>query len=186
MTRDKALTIIAAARETGTRPDLRDANLYGANLCGANLCGADLRDANLRGADLRDANLYGANLYGANLCGADLRDANLRGADLRGANLRDTQGLVVAWVGGAYGPRRRAINVRHRGDRIEVDAGCITGDPKYVARELYGRLGDWTREIGEQRAREELADALDLIDLGVRTVTRHATYNGRPLERSTP
>ncbi|EDV5803126.1 pentapeptide repeat-containing protein, partial [Salmonella enterica subsp. houtenae] len=42
---------------------------------------ANLRDANLCGADLRDANLYDANLRGANLCGADLRDANLRGAD---------------------------------------------------------------------------------------------------------
>ncbi|EBD5934207.1 pentapeptide repeat-containing protein, partial [Salmonella enterica] len=50
---------ITSMRESGSRADLRDANLYGADLCGANLCDADL--------------------YGANLC-----DANLRGADLRG------------------------------------------------------------------------------------------------------
>ncbi|EGJ5456139.1 pentapeptide repeat-containing protein [Salmonella enterica] len=90
---------ITSMRESGSRADLRGANLYGADLCGANLCdadlyGANLCDANLRGADLRGANLRGADLRGANLrdanlCGADLRGANLRGADLRGANLRD-------------------------------------------------------------------------------------------------
>ncbi|VEA13253.1 effector protein PipB [Salmonella enterica subsp. enterica] len=83
----------ADLRDTNLRgADLRDTNLRGANLCGAdlygaNLRGADLRDTNLRGADLRDTNLRGANLcgadlYGANLCGADLCDTNLRGADL--------------------------------------------------------------------------------------------------------
>ncbi|ECM3792623.1 pentapeptide repeat-containing protein [Salmonella enterica subsp. enterica serovar Newport] len=105
---------ITSMRESGSRADLRDAdlrdadlrgadlrdaNLYGANLRDANLYGADLRDADLRGADLRDAdlrdaNLYGANLRDANLYGANLRDANLYGANLRdanlyGANLRD-------------------------------------------------------------------------------------------------
>ncbi|ELO2200107.1 pentapeptide repeat-containing protein [Salmonella enterica] len=99
---------ITSMRESGSRADLRGANLrganlYGADLCGANLCdadlyGANLCDANLRGADLRGANLCGADLRGANLCGANLCDAdlyganlcdaNLRGADLRGANLR--------------------------------------------------------------------------------------------------
>ncbi|ELF8124640.1 pentapeptide repeat-containing protein [Salmonella enterica] len=98
---------ITSMRESGSRADLRGAdlrgaNLYGADLCGANLCGADLYganlcdanlyDANLRGADLysadlRGADLRGANLYGANLRGADLYSADLRGADLRGANL---------------------------------------------------------------------------------------------------
>ncbi|EOG2648716.1 pentapeptide repeat-containing protein, partial [Salmonella enterica subsp. enterica serovar Soerenga] len=43
--------------------------------------------ANLRGADLRGANLCGADLRGADLCDADLRGANLCGADLRGADL---------------------------------------------------------------------------------------------------
>ncbi|ECW2599103.1 pentapeptide repeat-containing protein [Salmonella enterica] len=98
---------ITSMRESGSRADLRGADLRGANLCGADLRGANLCDANLRGADLCGANLCGANLCGANLCdanlrgadlysadlysadlrGADLRDANLRGADLRGANL---------------------------------------------------------------------------------------------------
>ncbi|EAQ5954080.1 pentapeptide repeat-containing protein [Salmonella enterica] len=93
---------ITSMRESGSRANLRGADLYGANLCdanlrGANLCGANLCDANLRGADLyganlcdtnlrgadlRDTNLRGANLCGANLCGADLCDTNLRGADL--------------------------------------------------------------------------------------------------------
>ncbi|ECC6298921.1 pentapeptide repeat-containing protein [Salmonella enterica] len=88
---------ITSMRESGSRADLRGANLYGADLCGANLCDADLyganlcdanlRGADLRGADLRGADLRGANLCGANLCGADLRGADLCGADLRGANL---------------------------------------------------------------------------------------------------
>ncbi|ELI6386896.1 pentapeptide repeat-containing protein [Salmonella enterica] len=85
---------ITSMRESGSRADLRGANLYGADLCGANLCdadlyGANLCDANLRGADLRGANLRGADLRGANLCGANLCGANLCGADLCGANLRD-------------------------------------------------------------------------------------------------
>ncbi|EMT0828641.1 pentapeptide repeat-containing protein [Salmonella enterica] len=93
---------ITSMHESGSRANLRgadlcganlcDANLRGADLCGANLCGADLCganlcDANLRGADLCGANLCGANLRGANLRGADLCDADLRGANLRGANL---------------------------------------------------------------------------------------------------
>ncbi|ENQ0072924.1 pentapeptide repeat-containing protein [Salmonella enterica] len=90
---------ITSMRESGSRADLRGANLYGADLCGANLCdadlyGANLCDANLRGADLRGANLRGADLRGANLrdadlCGANLRDADLCGANLCGANLCD-------------------------------------------------------------------------------------------------
>ncbi|EAS8399572.1 pentapeptide repeat-containing protein [Salmonella enterica] len=74
---------ITSMRESGSRANLRGADLYGANLCDANLRGADLY-----GANLCDTNLRGADLYGANLCGADLRDTNLRGADLYGANLR--------------------------------------------------------------------------------------------------
>ncbi|HCL0823685.1 TPA: pentapeptide repeat-containing protein, partial [Salmonella enterica subsp. enterica serovar Infantis] len=45
---------ITSMRESGSRANLRDANL-----CGANLRGADLRGANLCGANLRDANLCG-------------------------------------------------------------------------------------------------------------------------------
>ncbi|EOB3138940.1 pentapeptide repeat-containing protein [Salmonella enterica subsp. enterica serovar Montevideo] len=93
---------ITSMRESGSRADLRgadlrdadlfgadlrDADLRGADLRDADLCGADLRGADLRGADLRDADLCGANLRGADLRGADLCGANLRGADLRGASL---------------------------------------------------------------------------------------------------
>ncbi|EIL1274477.1 pentapeptide repeat-containing protein [Salmonella enterica] len=78
---------ITSMRESGSRANLRGANLRGANLRGANLYGANLRGANLYGADLRDANLCDANLRGANLRDANLCDANLRGANLRGANL---------------------------------------------------------------------------------------------------
>ncbi|EIK5535211.1 pentapeptide repeat-containing protein [Salmonella enterica] len=83
---------ITSMRESGSRANLCDADLFGANLRdadlrGANLCGADLRDADLFGANLRDADLRGANLCGADLRGANLRGANLRDADLRGANL---------------------------------------------------------------------------------------------------
>ncbi|EAU6563343.1 pentapeptide repeat-containing protein [Salmonella enterica subsp. enterica serovar Oranienburg] len=90
---------ITSMRESGSRADLRDANLCGADLrgadlrdadlFGADLRGADLRDANLCGADLRGADLRDADLFGADLRGADLRDADLFGADLRGADLRD-------------------------------------------------------------------------------------------------
>ncbi|EKO0251695.1 pentapeptide repeat-containing protein [Salmonella enterica] len=84
---------ITSMRESGSRADLRGADLCDADLRGANLRGADLRGANLRGADLRGANLCDADLCDADLCGADLRgadlcDANLRGADLCGADLR--------------------------------------------------------------------------------------------------
>ncbi|EBP3637656.1 pentapeptide repeat-containing protein [Salmonella enterica subsp. enterica] len=79
---------ITSMRESGSRADLRGAELCDANLCDAELCDANLYGANLRGADLRGANLCGANLYGANLRGADLRGANLCGANLYGANLR--------------------------------------------------------------------------------------------------
>ncbi|EGL2814464.1 pentapeptide repeat-containing protein [Salmonella enterica] len=73
---------ITSIRESGSRADLRDADLRDANLCGADLRDADLRDANLCGADLRDADLCDANLCGAGLCGAGLCGANLRDANL--------------------------------------------------------------------------------------------------------
>ncbi|EPF2701516.1 pentapeptide repeat-containing protein [Salmonella enterica subsp. enterica serovar Altona] len=85
---------ITSMRESGSRADLRDADLCGAylrdaDLRDADLFGAYLRGADLRGADLRDADLRGANLRGAYLRGANLRGADLRGADLCGAYLRD-------------------------------------------------------------------------------------------------
>ncbi|ENJ0300679.1 pentapeptide repeat-containing protein [Salmonella enterica] len=66
-----------------------------ANLRGADLCGADLRDADLCGANLRDADLCDANLCGADLCDANLRGADLRGANLRGANLPDLTFVIL-------------------------------------------------------------------------------------------
>ncbi|ELB8006035.1 pentapeptide repeat-containing protein [Salmonella enterica] len=85
---------ITSMHESGSRANLRganlcDADLRGANLCGANLYGADLRGANLRGANLCDADLCDANLCDADLCGANLRGADLCDADLRGADLCD-------------------------------------------------------------------------------------------------
>ncbi|HGG6523473.1 TPA: pentapeptide repeat-containing protein [Salmonella enterica subsp. enterica serovar Bareilly] len=80
---------ITSMRESGSRANLCDADLFGANLLGADLRGANLCDADLFGANLRGANLCGADLRGADLRGANLRGADLRGADLRGANLRD-------------------------------------------------------------------------------------------------
>jgi len=68
---------ITSMRESGSKADLRGADLRGADLRGADLRGANLRVANLRGADLCDANLLGADLCDANLLGADLCNANL-------------------------------------------------------------------------------------------------------------
>jgi len=73
---------------SGSRADLRDANLRYADLSDADLRYADLRYADLSGANLRYADLSGANLFGANLRDADLSDANLRDANLRDADLR--------------------------------------------------------------------------------------------------
>ncbi|EKA1052164.1 pentapeptide repeat-containing protein [Salmonella enterica subsp. enterica serovar Soerenga] len=93
---------ITSMRESGSRANLRGADLCDANLYGANLYGADLCDANLYGADLCDADLRGANLCGADLRGADLCDADLCGADLRGANLCDAD---------LYGANLRGANL---------------------------------------------------------------------------
>ncbi|EHP2536529.1 pentapeptide repeat-containing protein [Salmonella enterica subsp. enterica serovar Amager] len=86
---------ITSMHESGSRADLRGANLRDADLRGANLRDADLRGADLRGANLRDADLRGADLRDADLRGADLRDADLRGADLRGADLPDLTFVIL-------------------------------------------------------------------------------------------
>ncbi|HIA4658010.1 TPA: pentapeptide repeat-containing protein [Salmonella enterica] len=95
---------ITSMRESGSRADLRDANLCGADLRGADLRDADLFGADLRGADLRDADLFGADLCGADLRGADLRGADLRDADLCGADLRgaDLPDLTFVILGEKY------------------------------------------------------------------------------------
>ncbi|EEL4021212.1 pentapeptide repeat-containing protein [Salmonella enterica subsp. enterica serovar Schwarzengrund] len=91
---------ITSMRESGSRANLRGADLCGADLrdadlCGADLCGANLLDANLLDANLRGADLCGADLRDADLCGADLRDADLRGADLRDADLPDLTFVIL-------------------------------------------------------------------------------------------
>ncbi|HBL9981284.1 TPA: pentapeptide repeat-containing protein [Salmonella enterica subsp. enterica serovar Fomeco] len=86
---------ITSMHESGSRANLRGADLYGADLRDANLRGADLRDANLRDADLYGADLRGADLRDADLRGANLRDANLRGADLYGADLPDLTFVIL-------------------------------------------------------------------------------------------
>src|SRR5208283_4293202 len=53
-------------KQSGSRADLRGADLHDAYLNGANLSGADLSDANLSGPYLWDADLSWANLFGAN------------------------------------------------------------------------------------------------------------------------
>ncbi|EBZ6148005.1 pentapeptide repeat-containing protein [Salmonella enterica subsp. enterica serovar Infantis] len=104
---------ITSMRESGSRADLRGADLRGADLRDADLRGADLRDADLFGADLRDADLRGADLCGADLCGANLRGANLCGANLRGADLCGAY-LCGANLRGAdlYGANLRGANLR--------------------------------------------------------------------------
>ncbi|EGA5981962.1 pentapeptide repeat-containing protein [Salmonella enterica] len=140
---------ITSMRESGSRADLRgadlcDANLYGADLCDANLCGA-----NLYGANLRDANLYGANLYGADLCDADLRGADLYGANLYGANLPD---LTFVILGEKY-----FISITN-GEYVR--AGCqnhtVEEWRKYSKQEI--------AEMGGRKALKFYPRLLDIID----------------------
>ena len=187
----EAVAICDAARAAGVRPDLRGAFLYGADLRGADLRGADLTGANLTNAKLIDANLtnahlinanlinakltdanltaanlYAANLYNANLSGAKMSNATLTNANLTDANFDRAVG-IVAWQGGAYGPRRSMVRVLVVDGTVTVMAGCLTGSAEAVAHGLALRLNDWTFELGEDSARRELADALDLISVGV-------------------
>ena len=167
----KAAYSDAKAAAAGVRPNLTDAYLVGANLnradlTTANLTAAKLNRANLSGADLRYAILTGADLTDANLTAANLTGAKLTGAKLTGANLERAVG-IVAWQGGACGPRRRMIRVLLLDGRVTVIAGCLTGSAETVADGLAIRLNDWTVELGEDSARRELADALDLIRVGV-------------------
>ena len=71
-----------------TGANLTEAYLTGANLTEADLGGANLTEANLTGANLTGSTLTGSTLGGANLTGANLGGANLTGANLGGANLR--------------------------------------------------------------------------------------------------
>jgi len=82
--------------KSGSRADLR-----GADLRGADLSGTDLIDVDFSGTDLYEANLSNASLYGALLNGADLSGANLWETDLEDADLRGTK-LFITRLHGVY------------------------------------------------------------------------------------
>jgi len=89
-----------ADSNTGTRLNLRDADLSGAILSGAILSGADfsgaiLRYAILSGADFSGADFSGAILRGAILRGADFSGAIFSGADFSGA---DFSGAILSYA----------------------------------------------------------------------------------------
>ncbi|ECD8555679.1 pentapeptide repeat-containing protein [Salmonella enterica subsp. enterica serovar Cotham] len=157
---------ITSMHESGSRADLRGADLRNANLYGADLRGADLRNANLygadlRGADLRNANLYGAdlrnaNLRGANLRGANLRNANLYGADLRGADLRNAN---------LYGADLRNANLRGanlRGANLPDLTFVILGEKYFISitNGEYVRAGCQNHTVEEWRkySKQEIAE----------------------------
>ncbi|EED3329327.1 pentapeptide repeat-containing protein [Salmonella enterica subsp. enterica] len=152
---------ITSMRESGSRADLRDADLRDADLRDA-----DLRDADLRGADLRDANLYGANLRDANLYGADLRDADLRGADLRDADLRDAN-LYGANLRDAnlYGANLRDADLRDA-DLRDADLPDLTfvilGEKYFISitNGEYVRAGCQNHTVEEWRkySKQEIAE----------------------------
>ncbi|EFT7753194.1 pentapeptide repeat-containing protein [Salmonella enterica] len=157
---------ITSMRESGSRADLRGANLRGANLYGADLRGANLRGANLRGANLRGANLYGADLRGANLRGADLRGANLRGANLRGANLYGAD-LRGANLRGAdlRGADLRGANLRGadlRGANLPDLTFVILGEKYFISitNGEYVRAGCQNHTVEEWRkySKQEIAE----------------------------
>ena len=156
------LGCVGGTRANLGHADLRYTDLRNANLEGVNLGGADLRDTDLRNADLGYANLGHA----------DLRNANLEGVNLRYADLEGARG-VVWWQGGAYGPRRRMIRVLGTPDGPIVVAGCLSGTADEVKARLRGdRYPAWAGKMGEAVASAEMADAFDLIDMGVRSVKR--------------
>ncbi|EOF6523451.1 pentapeptide repeat-containing protein [Salmonella enterica] len=132
--------------------NLCDANLYGANLYGANLYGADLRGANLYDANLRDANLYGADLCGADLYGADLRGANLRGADLRGTDLCDAN-LYDANLRGANLCGTNLYGANLRGANLPDLTFVILGEKYFISitNGEYVRAGCQNHTVEEWR-----------------------------------
>ncbi|WZX60004.1 pentapeptide repeat-containing protein [Salmonella enterica subsp. diarizonae serovar 58:r:z53] len=152
---------ITSIHESGSRANLRgadlyDANLRDANLRGANLRGADLYDANLRDADLRGANLYGANLRGADLYGANLYDANLRDANLRGANLRGAD---------LYGANLRGADLRGAdlyGANLPDLTFVILGEKYFISitNGEYVRAGCQNHTVEEWRkySKQEIAE----------------------------
>ncbi|BEM10526.1 hypothetical protein SM14VA5_30300 [Serratia marcescens] len=157
---------VTSLRESGSRANLRGANLCGADLRGADLCGADLYGADLCGANLRGANLYGAdlcgaNLCGANLCGANLYGANLYGADLCGANLRGAN-LCGADLCGANLRGANLCGADLRGANLPDHTFVIMGEPYYlqISNGEYVRAGCQNHTVEQWRkfTKREIAE----------------------------
>jgi Pentapeptide repeats (8 copies) len=109
-----AVTVLGrrdAARDDGTRIDLRHTCLRGVSFITLNFAGAIFQDADLSYSDARHANMNDANLTwaslvevdafeasfaGANFLRADLSSATLSHANLRGANLNNATLTGVA------------------------------------------------------------------------------------------
>lgn len=181
MTRERVAEIIAAARDKGERPNLRDANLGYLNLSGMNLYAADMTGANLTGANIPYSNLHGANLQGADLRYTNLHDANLHGANLRvadlsyttlrGANL-DCADLTGANLTGAYLPGL-ALQGLPSGVLVFtptpggwfITIGCWDGTLAEL-RELIAGDDDWPEARGKEIAarRPMLEAAADLCE----------------------
>ncbi len=81
------------ANPTGSKPNLKGADLQEVDLSDVDLSRVDLSGANLRGAilpkDLRNTDFTGADLSGADLRGVYAWDADFTGAKLEGANMEN-------------------------------------------------------------------------------------------------
>ena len=84
MNRERVAEIVAAARDSCERPNLRYECLDGLDLSGL-----DLSRADLTGARMKETNLAGATLYRTDLTGAYTLRSDFSRADFRLANLTD-------------------------------------------------------------------------------------------------
>ena len=161
MTRERVAEIIAAARDKGERPNLRDANLGYLNLSGMNLYAADMTGANLTGANIPYSNLHGANLRVADLSYTTLRGANLDCADLTGANLTGAYlpGLALQGL-----PSGVLVFTPTPGGWF-ITIGCWDGTLAEL-RELIAGDDDWPEARGKEIAarRPMLEAAADLCE----------------------
>jgi uncharacterized protein YjbI with pentapeptide repeats len=149
---------------TGSRADLRGADLSGAFLYRANLSGADLSGANLMHAELRRATLTVANLSGAALRHADLSRANLAEANLGGADLTDADlrgaNLRYANLSGAVGAELALAQASHLGK------GLVTGWKKCKSGVIVKLLvpeGAKRSHGNSRKCRAEYADVLEVF-----------------------